>query len=157
MDSATAHGWLIAALINDHLGGWDPDFPERNAYCPDCCGPCGALRDYFGTTWGRAEADAYVLACKGLQAYLWQLPDRRINWDYIEYEMNRGFCVNHSGRCCCPMPHFEERHEDMGWSEDCEVHARPAPGPVSASDVAAVMAVADIPPVPELYVEMEDE
>ncbi len=95
MRSGEAHGWLIAGLINDHLYGWDPDHPDSNTYCPECCGPCGALRDYFNTPRGRAEADSYVLACRGVRTYDWQRHDGHIDWNVIEQEMARGHCINH--------------------------------------------------------------
>lgn len=86
---------MMTGLINDHLYGWDPDHPDKTTYCPECCGPCGALRDYFCTSRGQAEADSYILACPAVKSYEWQLPDRRINWDFIAELMTRGYCINH--------------------------------------------------------------
>jgi hypothetical protein len=108
MRSDRAHGFLIAGLINDHLRTWeDADTWEVNhgapvrytSYCPECCGPCAALRDYFNTPRGRAEADAYVMALPrahrpGFQ-YDWQNENGSINWEIIEADMKLGWCPNH--------------------------------------------------------------
>lgn len=104
MNSAKAHGYLIAGLINDHLrtgwnvgqewGIWAPE--GAIIFCPECCGPCAALAKYFNTPRGRAEADTYVLALgKDGGGYDWQLPDGRINWQVIEEDMTKGWCPNH--------------------------------------------------------------
>jgi hypothetical protein len=106
--SDRAHGFLIAGLINDHLrtwqeaGKWDlrqGSPKEYTSFCPECCGPCGALRDYFFTPRGRAEADAYVMALpKSHQpdrGYDWQDPNGSINWEIIEADMAKGWCPNH--------------------------------------------------------------
>ena len=108
MKSGRAHGYLIAGLINDHLRArWEPDPDDKDgelvkgstSYCPDCCGPCGALRDYFNTPRGRAEADAYVMALpkspRPDHGYDWQLPNGSINWEIIEKDMALGWCPNH--------------------------------------------------------------
>lgn len=106
MNSARAHGFLIAGLINDHL--WtsidreDEEYyqlEEARAFCPECCGPCAALAEYFNTNRGRAEADAYVLALpkspRPDSGYYWQLPNGKINWDMVEELMKLGWCPNH--------------------------------------------------------------
>lgn len=102
MNSAKAHGFLIAGLINDHLRErWPRDewagMPEAaTSFCPECCGPCAALRDYFFTNRGRAEADAYVKALKRTgSGYDWQLADGGIDWKMIEQDMAKGWCPNH--------------------------------------------------------------
>lgn len=103
MRSDKAHGFLIAGLINDHLRPLlDVEDVEyyglegANAFCPRCCGPCAALKNYFFTPRGRAEADTYVRALgKSGGGYDWQLPDGGINWDMIAEEMKRGWCPNH--------------------------------------------------------------
>lgn len=102
MNSAKAHGYLIAGLINDHLRErWPGDvwggMPENStSFCPECCGPCAALAEYFNTPRGRAEADTYVLALgKDGGGYDWQLPDGKINWQVIEEDMAKGWCPNH--------------------------------------------------------------
>lgn len=102
MNSAKAHGFLIAGLINDHLrerwddGTWEGMPEGATSFCPECCGPCAALRDYFFTPRGRAEADAYVRALGASGGgYDWQLPDRGIDWKVIEADMAKGWCPNH--------------------------------------------------------------
>jgi hypothetical protein len=107
MNSARAHGFLIAGLINDHLRlrwpegeDWAGRMPEGStSFCPCCCGPCGALKEYFVTSRGRAEADAYVMALpKSHQpghGYDWQNENGSINWEIIEAEMALGWCPNH--------------------------------------------------------------
>lgn len=102
MNSARAHGLLIAGLINDHLRErWDAeawgDAPDGcTSFCPECCGPCGALRDYFFTPRGRAEADAYTMALgRSGGSYDWQNPNGSINWEIIEADMAKGWCPNH--------------------------------------------------------------
>lgn len=101
-----AHGFLIAGLINDHLfpriDQEDIDYynlEQATAYCPRCCGPCAALAEYFNTTRGRAEADAYAMALprasqRGFQ-YDWQNENGSINWDIIDEYMKLGWCPNH--------------------------------------------------------------
>lgn len=117
MRSDRAHGFLIAGLINDHLRElWTPDREwglwapgGSTAYCPECCGPCAALRDYFYTNRGRAEADAYVLALgKSGGGYDWQLPNGKINWDVIGEQMKLGWCPNHEDAL-----HQRGQHEEM--------------------------------------------
>lgn len=107
MDSARAHGFLIAGLINDHLRerwpqdmDWGGRMPEGStSYAPCCCGPCAALKDYFFTPRGRAEADAYAMALPKSPSpghgYDWQNENGSINWHVIEIEMARGWCPNH--------------------------------------------------------------
>lgn len=102
MNSAKAHGFLIAGLINDHLFARldqeDVDYynlPEATAFCPRCCGPCAALKKYFFTKRGRAEADIYVKALGKSGGYDWQLPDGGINWLIVAEKMKLGWCPNH--------------------------------------------------------------
>lgn len=108
MRSDRAHGFLIAGLINDHLFGspWDTvDFTlynlaeETTNFCPECCGPCAALAEYFNTPRGRAEADAYAMALprspRPGYGYDWQNENGSINWDVIEQRMKLGWCPNH--------------------------------------------------------------
>jgi hypothetical protein len=106
MNSAKAHGFLIAGLINDHLLGWldagyvlEYGLDEATAYCPRCCGPCAALAEYFNTGRGRAEADAYAMALpkshRPGHGYDWQLENGAVNWDVIEEWMKLGWCPNH--------------------------------------------------------------
>lgn len=109
MPSGQAHGWLFVDLVNVHLGdqtvdewdklwllnhGQDPD-AYRSRFCPECCGPCGALRDYWNTPRGRAEAQAYVSQLsKDNRNWIW-CPDGVIDWADIEDRMANGFCPNH--------------------------------------------------------------
>lgn len=106
MNSARAHGFLIAGLINEHL--WEHFEPEvtqyyqleqATNYCPECCGPCAALAEYFNTPRGRAEADAYAMALPRSPrpgwGYDWQNENGSINWDVIEQRMKLGWCPNH--------------------------------------------------------------
>jgi len=102
MNSAKAHGFLIAGLINDHL--WPQwrfsgfaDAPEGSTnYMPCCCGPCSAMARYFNTPRGRTEADTYILALgKDGGGYCWQLRNGKINWDAVERLMSAGWCPNH--------------------------------------------------------------
>ena len=105
MGSARAHGFLIAGLINDHLRErwprqeWERMPEHSTSYCPECCGPCAALRDYFFTPRGRAEADAYVMALpkspRPGYGYDWQNENGSIRWDVIEADMALGWCPNH--------------------------------------------------------------
>ena len=107
MNSARAHGFLIAGLINDHLRerwpygeDWAARMPEGStSFCPECCGPCAALKEYFNTIRGRAEADAYAMALpkshRPGHGYDWQHENGSINWDVIEAEMALGWCPNH--------------------------------------------------------------
>lgn len=106
MRSGRAHGYLIAGLINEHLYPHTSDedieryqLEEATGFCPECCGPCAALAEYFNTTRGRAEADAYILALPksphSSMNYDWQLEDGRINWDMVEEWMKLGWCPNH--------------------------------------------------------------
>lgn len=108
MDSGEAHGWLIVDLFNTHLHldvpdrwdtrhrlerGLEPDYVS--SYCPDCCGPCGALRDYFDTARGRAEAQVY-LSCLSKESRQWSWsPGGVIDWDVIGQWMKLGWCPNH--------------------------------------------------------------
>jgi len=101
MDSGQAHGWLFVGLINEHLmEQWSGDaygaIPEGvTFYCPECCGPCGALRDYFNTPRGRAEAQTY-LSAMGREGRNWSwAPGGIIDWVQIEQWMELGFCPNH--------------------------------------------------------------
>lgn len=106
MRSGEAHGWLFVALINDHLmerwpgDAWDAMPEGATSYCPQCCGPCGALRDYFNTPRGRAEAQAY-LSGLGRESRNWSWsPGGVIDWVQIEAWMELGFCPNHEeGKC----------------------------------------------------------
>ena len=106
MNSARAHGFLIAGMINEHL--WpkidqeDMEYyqlEQASAYCPRCCGPCAALEYYFNTNRGRAEADAYAMALpKSPQSdsgYDWQLPNGAIDWAMIDELRKLGWCPNH--------------------------------------------------------------
>ena len=108
MRSGRAHGWLIADLINVHLGEmvadeWDlrqgaPQ--EYTTFCPQCCGPCGALQEYFNTGRGRAEADAYIRELPGDHRYglgnwAWRLANGLIDWDMLTERMAAGWCPNH--------------------------------------------------------------
>ena len=106
MKSDRAHGFLIAGLINEHLWEhFDPEvtrcyqLEEATNYCPECCGPCAALGEYFNTPRGRAEADAYAMALpkshRPGDGYDWQNENGSINWDAIEDRMKRGWCPNH--------------------------------------------------------------
>lgn len=110
MRSGEAFGWLIAdLLVHNHLSkeptdvwderyylsrGLDPDYVTT--FCPECCGPCGALRDYFNTPRGRAEADSFA---RHLPAHYreWEnmRPDGTINWEWVEDHIKMGFCPNH--------------------------------------------------------------
>lgn len=114
MDSGRAFGWLIAdLLVHRHLmtevvddwgrvyytkRGLDPD--TVTTFCPECCGPCAALAEYFNTPRGRAEADSFTRQLPaeykrpdGGIDYL--LPDGGINWTWVEDQMKLGFCPNH--------------------------------------------------------------
>lgn len=114
MGSGEAFGWLIAdVLVHGHLVGRDPDTRDERYYlsrgldpdhvttfCPECCGPCSALAEYFNTPRGRAEADSYTRQLPaeykrpdGGIDYL--LPDGAVNWDWVERQMKQGFCPNH--------------------------------------------------------------
>lgn len=101
MNSAKAHGLLIAGLINDHLrerwndGSWDGMPEGATSFCPECCGPCAALKDYFFANRGRADADVYAKALGASGGYDWQLPNGHINWEIIEQDMAKGWCPNH--------------------------------------------------------------
>lgn len=108
MNSARAHGFLIAGLINDHLRTWSEASEwdlragapkEYTSFCPECCGPCAALKEYFFTNRGRAEADAYAMALprspRPGYGYDWQNDNGSINWSVIEADMAKGWCPNH--------------------------------------------------------------
>lgn len=109
MNSGEAHGWMFVDMVNGHLAeqvpddwdkawfaarGMDPD-AVRTSYCPEYCGPCRALRDYWNTSRGRAEAQVYVQSLsKGNRNWTW-CPGGVINWEEIEDRMANGFCPNH--------------------------------------------------------------
>lgn len=108
MRSDRAHGFLIAGLINDHLREWREANKwdlragapkEYTTYCPQCCGPCGALGEYFNTPRGRAEADAYAMVLPKSHlpdmGYEWQNDNGSINWKIIERDMAKAWCPNH--------------------------------------------------------------
>lgn len=110
MDSGEAHGWLIAdLLVHNHLSRdecdkWDVDYyltrglePDHvTTFCPECCGPCGAIRDYWNTPRGRAEADSYTKKLPARCRTGDQMrPDGGIDWDWVEDHMKMGFCPNH--------------------------------------------------------------
>lgn len=112
MPSDQAHGWLFVDLINVHLSdhtvdewdklwlhnhGKDPD-AVWSSFCPECCGPCHALRDYWNTPRGRAEAQTYVNQL-GPEARNWTwCPNGVIDWTEIEDRMAHGFCPNHESK-----------------------------------------------------------
>ena len=99
MNSGEAFGWLIAdLLVHRHLADevvdtWDEKWMAirglepgyTTSYCPQCCGPCAALAEYFNTPRGRAEADSFTRQLPagykrpdGGIDYL--LPDGAVNW-----------------------------------------------------------------------------
>lgn len=73
MKSGQAHAWLFIDLINVHLAEYIDDADGQ--WAPDECGPCGALRDYWLTPRGRAEAQAYMNQLE---------PDNR-NWSWCPF------------------------------------------------------------------------
>lgn len=104
MSSGEAHGWLFVGLINDHLRErwrediWGDRMPEgATSYCPQCCGPCGTLRDYWNTTRGRAEAQTYVNALSRVDRGWSWCPNGVIDWEQIEADMANGWCPDHEG------------------------------------------------------------
>lgn len=88
MNSGQAHAWLFIALINEHLADWIED--KDSEYNPDQCGPCGALRDYWFTPRGRAEAQVYLnqLSLEN-RTWVWA-PGGVIDWAELERRANRG-------------------------------------------------------------------
>lgn len=102
MDSAKAHGFLIAGMINDHLLSCIDEEDElrydlegATQFCPRCCGPCAALAGYFATPRGRGDADAYTQALGAAGGYDWQKPNGSVDWDWVRQQMKRGWCPNH--------------------------------------------------------------
>lgn len=109
MSSGEAHGWMFVDLINMHLADHIPDewdkrwlaahglriTPYLSTYCAECCGPCHALKDFWNTPRGRAEAQTYVnQLSKDNRHWTW-CPDGVIDWAHIEQRMAEGFCPNH--------------------------------------------------------------
>lgn len=82
MKSGQAHAWLFIDLINRHLR--EVVDPEDATFAPDQCGPCAALRDYWLTSRGRAEAQAYLnqLSLED-RTWVWA-PGGVIDWAELE-------------------------------------------------------------------------
>lgn len=86
MKSGEAHAWLFVDLINVHLR--DTVDPDDMPFAPDDCGPCGALRDYWNTPRGRAEAQVYLNQLgPDNRNWIWS-PGGVIDWGQIEARMS---------------------------------------------------------------------
>lgn len=88
MKSGEAFGWVLTALLNDHIVVWSDYEDEANDtvdFHPDKCGPCGALLDYFLTPRGRDEVDIFVRQVpKSGQGEDWRNADGSVNWTEID-------------------------------------------------------------------------
>lgn len=87
MHSGEALGWLFAGLVNDHL--W------AGTYCPECCGPCGTLRDYWTTPRGKADAQTYLSKLSPENRNWYWAPGGVIDWEQVEGLMAAETCPNH--------------------------------------------------------------
>lgn len=88
MNSGQAHAWLFIDLINVHLR--EVVDPDDTTYDPDSCGPCKALRDYWLTPRGRAEAQTYLnqLSLED-RTWVWA-PGGVIDWAELERRAAKG-------------------------------------------------------------------
>ena len=107
MKSGEAFGWLIANLINRHIGThwWLADGETRTAeeeaelelerrdapYCPNCCGPCRAWADWFSQNKGLTDSYTRHLPERG---WVWMKADGGVDWEWISRNMSKYKCPN---------------------------------------------------------------
>lgn len=100
MDSATAFGWVLASMINDHVmkSSDEEGAPEgATAFCPECCGTCGAVAEFFATDRGRGVLDSFITSVGSkVSTYRWQNKDRTVKWSVLTKAMAAGWCLEHT-------------------------------------------------------------
>jgi hypothetical protein len=88
MDFTEALGYLIAGHINQIRR-------QPEGCCPQCCGPCSALKYLSGP--GQVVADIAMESITPIASngYGWQYPNREINWNMVERSWQISRCPNH--------------------------------------------------------------